>query len=684
MGKLAPLAIRALAAGLRKHGVTKERDLQVIAKRAMARRATDVASLHAWARDGADLSARLQQIIVKLTTIPCPAIADYPLLSHLASGGMGSVYLSADRQERLVVVKVLKQTRLGDEQFVKRFLRETAMTQRIQDKYVVRCLDSGADESGQCYLVLEYVPGGDLHHLIRRSKTLDEKQALTLLYQMARGLMAAEAEGIIHRDLKPANIFIHPNGLAKIGDFGLARTTNEERTMLTLDGTIMGTPGFMSPEQIRADENIDIRSDVYALGVIAFNMLCGRPPFQGDPSSILRQHLYDPPPDIRTLCSSLHSRTVKTIVKCLAKDPRDRFQSARTLAASVKKTIQAIGFLSQATLDEHTIVQAQVVDEEAEVVTNDPPAPANDGAEPAYNSAVVGGPMVSATVTTPATPMQAPPVTVQTMPENPTDQPQDDEAELTLDGDLTLIGDEAPVVNWQGRLEDALADDWLTLHPATGQAGPTILLYARTRLTFGKLRTPPVDVCLRVYPLETEREACQRISRTHWQLDYDSARYQIQAMDLGSANGLTINGRIVNPHQPWPLEVSTTHDIAIPNALTLQLAVFPQRSPQNRQLVPGSAPGPVGIDSEMAIDGVVITRPSNRSDLVFAQVLRSLSFGPDADCPVPELGHCEIARYATRWIIRDHPTNPWRPLSDGMSLPGSKWVVRRGDWADYQ
>lgn len=683
MGKLAPLAIRALAAGLRKHGITKDSDLKVIAKRALACGATDVASLHAWANDDKCLSARLRQIVLKLTTIPCPAIGSYPLLSHLASGGMGSVYLSADQQERLIVVKVMKQTRVGDQHYLQRFLRESAMTQRITDKYVVRCLDAGTDDSGQCFLVLEYVPGGDLHQLIRRSQRLDEKQALTILYQMARGLMAAEAEGIIHRDLKPANIFINPKGLAKIGDFGLARTTNEERTMLTLEGAIMGTPRFMSPEQIRAEENIDIRSDIYALGVIAFTTLCGHPPFQGNPSSIFRQHLYDPPPDIASLCPSLHSHTVKIIRKCLNKDPKDRFQSAKALAASVKKTITTIGLSNQAALDQQTIMQAQPIDDEARLASD------CETADIPSDSATVTTPYNNPSLLTPATvkPASRPDAVPQAQTETLDSSSSDPAVEMTLDGDITLVGDEAPeipITQWQGNIDQAISDDWLTLHSPDDEEKNTILLYARSCLTFGKLRADPVDVCLRVYPIETHREACQRISRRHWQLRYDANNYQMQAMDLGSANGLIVNGRMVNPQQAWPLAVSEPQSIDIPNALGLCLMVHPQRSPQNRSLIAGTTPGALGIDSHMTIDGVVITRPDNRPGLIIAQILRCLTIGPEADCPVEGPGVSEVARYADRWIVRERDSNQWQPVTEGMTLPGLGWLVRRGDWGDYQ
>lgn len=695
MARQAPIAIRALAAGLRKHGMTNPTALQSLAKLILKQGADTPDTIHAWAQASRKLSPRLRQTILKLTTIPQTRIGPHPLLAHLASGGMGSVYLSADSNDRLTVVKLLKNDRQSDPRFTQRFLRETAMTQRIMDKYVVRCLDAGCDpDDEQCYLVLEYVQGGDLRNLIRRSGSLTEKEALTILYQMARGLMAAEAEDIIHRDLKPANIFISKNGMVKIGDFGLARTTDQERTILTLDGTIVGTPGYMSPEQIRAEDDLDIRSDIYALGAIAYTMLCGQPPFEGEPSAVFRQHLYDPPPPLQSTLAPLNPRTIKTVYKCLEKDPKKRFASASALAASVRKTITHIGIAQQPCLAEETIARSIPYDQEisAPQPSSEPRAISPEYHKPACSergqdgansvtATLTSGPKHT-TITTQAPPPyrqdHPPPVSAGYDTEN-----KNDAGEVTLAADLTLVESTRAEPSFCGSLNDAITDDWITIRPSDGNLEQQVLCYARSNLVFGKLRSAPCDVCLRLYPLTEHQEACQRISRSHWQLAYDTQRFCLTVCDLGSGNGTLLNQRICNPHQLWPLEIDHVHQIDIPNSITLDIRIIPQRSIQNTTLIPGTQPESLGIDSAMTLDGAVITRRTNRPEMQIVQVLRCVSVGNNGDCTVPAPGTSDIARYGGRWITRAHGGSTWHPIIPGENVPGLNWTAQPASWNDF-
>jgi len=240
-------------------------------------------------------------------TLPGPPLLSsrYLLEKRLGRGAMGQVYLARDQNlvTRRVAVKTVRPDILSDEMLqegeaIARFEREARAAASIRHPNVVDVTDFGKSPEGVFFLVMEYVDGESLYQLLRREGTLDIQRSMTILGQVVAGVEAAHDAGILHRDLKPANIFImqrlrrtgSPNthdGFVKVGDFGLAKIINADRTGTTSESGpesrgIIGTPEYMSPEQMQTGVQLDARSDIYALGAIAYHMLGGRAPFIGD------------------------------------------------------------------------------------------------------------------------------------------------------------------------------------------------------------------------------------------------------------------------------------------------------------------------------------------------------------------------------------------------------------------
>ncbi len=217
-----------------------------------------------------------------------PRLGRYRLLDKLGEGGQGIVYRAEDPAAGTVVaVKVLRSERIADTMVLRRFRKEARLMAEANNPQVVNLLEYN-EEDGVPYLVLEFVSGEGLDRLLRRQTRLDEREALAIMAEVARGLMAAHERGIVHRDIKPSNVLMLPPGepgagapRIKISDFGLARHVIDTESMaLTASGALLGTPHYMAPEQWTG-RSIDARTDVYALGATLYHMLAGRPPFDG-------------------------------------------------------------------------------------------------------------------------------------------------------------------------------------------------------------------------------------------------------------------------------------------------------------------------------------------------------------------------------------------------------------------
>ena len=254
---------------------------------------------------------------------------------------MGVVYKAAQEPlGREVALKVLPAHMATDKKFCERFVREAKAAASVVHPNVVTCYDAGHD-NGQWFMALEFVAGGDAEELIKkaRHKMLPESQALQILRDCARGLVAVNQANLVHRDIKPANIFIAADGAAKLADLGLAFFTDDD-DRLTMPGAVMGSPAYMPPEQARGEEDVDIRADIYGLGAAFFHMCCGRPPFTGQTALMtLQQVLHEVLPNPRMFNADLSDEAIAILKMSLDKDRGQRYQKPQELLDDVECAI---------------------------------------------------------------------------------------------------------------------------------------------------------------------------------------------------------------------------------------------------------------------------------------------------------------------------------------------------------
>ena len=259
----------------------------------------------------------------------------YDIIEQLGRGGMGTVYKVFDKKiEEDVAIKVLKPEIANEINTIARFSNELKLARKITNKNVCKMFDLNEHE-GQHFITMEYVPGEDLKSFIKRSGQVSIGKALSIGKQICLGLTEAHRLGVVHRDLKPSNIMIDKEGNAKIMDFGIARST--EAKGITEAGVIMGTPEYMSPEQVEGDE-VDTRSDIYSLGVILYELVTGNAPFKGKtPISIAFKHKTDTPQEPSEFNIQVNEALSRMILKCLEKDRKRRYQSVDELLEDLKK-----------------------------------------------------------------------------------------------------------------------------------------------------------------------------------------------------------------------------------------------------------------------------------------------------------------------------------------------------------
>jgi serine/threonine protein kinase len=296
--------------------------------------------------------------------MPSEKIGRYDIKAELGRGGMATVFQAYDPSfERDVAIKVLPQVFLHDPQFRTRFEREAKMIASLEHPAIVPVYDFGEDHE-QPYIVMRFMSGGSLSDRIKRDALSPDETARTLS-RLAPALDAAHARGIIHRDLKPGNILYDQYGNAFLSDFGIARLAQEGGATLT-GGNILGTPAYMSPEQVQGDKAIDGRSDIYALGVLTFQMLTGQLPYQADtPTKTMMMHLLEPVPHIKEINSQLPIGIDDVIAKAMAKEPGDRFATASELAAALEAAVRG-------QLPTQTIVSGQKIISSAQTIVSTP------------------------------------------------------------------------------------------------------------------------------------------------------------------------------------------------------------------------------------------------------------------------------------------------------------------------
>jgi len=268
--------------------------------------------------------------------VPGDVLANrYRIQRLLGQGGMGAVYLAHD--EVLgdpVALKVISSARMADElAMTERFKRECAAARKVSSPYVVRIHDLGEARPGLLYLSMEYVQGRTLAAVIGARGLVPISDCLDILGQICHGLTAAHDSGVIHRDLKPSNVLIGERNAVKIIDFGLAKATAAEG--LTATGMLMGTPYYMSPEQVRG-RRVDAASDLYSLGALAYHLVTGRPPFSGDNAiAVGFAHLSEMPPPPRQIRPDIPLELDAAIMAALAKEPTARPRSPSELRVAM-------------------------------------------------------------------------------------------------------------------------------------------------------------------------------------------------------------------------------------------------------------------------------------------------------------------------------------------------------------
>jgi serine/threonine-protein kinase len=258
----------------------------------------------------------------------------YEILGPLGHGGMGVVYKARDRTlDEVVAIKVLRPDFAQDPRMADRFKSEIKMARRVRHRNVCAIHDYGEDQ-GLFYISMEYLEGVDLKHQLRERGAFPAAEAYEVAIQIAEGLQAVHEAGIIHRDLKTPNIMRDAGGVARLMDFGIAKREGDGTRTAT--GHIVGTPEYMSPEQAQG-HRVDFRSDIYALGIVVYEIFTGRVPFRGEtPISTILKHLHDPPPLDPPDAETIPVPVRPVLRRCLSKSPDDRFPSAREVADALR------------------------------------------------------------------------------------------------------------------------------------------------------------------------------------------------------------------------------------------------------------------------------------------------------------------------------------------------------------
>jgi serine/threonine-protein kinase len=266
----------------------------------------------------------------------------YQITNVISHGGMATVYSAVDtRLDRTVAIKIMHEHLAQDEEFVSRFIREAKAAAALSHPNLVQVYDQGWNQGGMpaVFLAMEYIPGATLRDHLLAVGQLGPKESLEIIEQVLSALIYAHRGGIIHRDIKPENIMITSDGRAKLGDFGLARAVSTGNTLTADANVLMGTVAYLAPEQVQRGI-ADVKSDIYSLGIVLFELLTGKKPYEGDsPIQIAYRHVHDRVPAPSTLNATITKDLDVLVLRATAPDPDLRYQSAGEFQDSIRKSL---------------------------------------------------------------------------------------------------------------------------------------------------------------------------------------------------------------------------------------------------------------------------------------------------------------------------------------------------------
>jgi eukaryotic-like serine/threonine-protein kinase len=266
----------------------------------------------------------------------------YELEGRLGFGGMSTVHLGLDtRLERRVAVKLLAEHLAEDPTFVSRFQREAQAAARLVHPNIVQIFDSGQDEaSGQYFIVMEYIEGRSCAEILRDEGWVEVEEATSIIEQACEGLHYAHRHGVVHRDVKPGNLLRSHDGEVKLADFGIAKAT--EQSSITQVGSVLGTAAYLAPEQARGEE-AGPRADLYALGVVSYQLISGRLPYEAASlTELALKQQHEEPESLDALVAAVNHELADAVAIALALDPRDRYETAREMGEAVRAGMRGI------------------------------------------------------------------------------------------------------------------------------------------------------------------------------------------------------------------------------------------------------------------------------------------------------------------------------------------------------
>jgi len=281
-------------------------------------------------------------------------VGNYRLDRLLGVGGMGEVYQAYDsHRDRYVALKLLPEFFSGDQEYLKRFQRESLVAARLREPHVIPIHDFG-EVDGRLFIDMRLVDGIDIRMLLDDNGPIAPQRAVNLLSQVAQALDAAHADGLVHRDIKPSNILVTSSDFVYVVDFGIARPMGGRQTSLTITGATIGTLDYMAPERFTG-QAVDGRADIYSLACVLHECLTAKPPFQGDDlASLMYAHLNSGPPQASSLVEGVPPAMDTVVARGMAKDPADRFSTAGALAAAAQEAL-LLGVLSPASRPQATV-----------------------------------------------------------------------------------------------------------------------------------------------------------------------------------------------------------------------------------------------------------------------------------------------------------------------------------------